>query len=90
MAQPLIIQHVSNSLSVLRQKKRSENIIEMSHNLFNQLPVDGVLNCFPFLAIINCAEINNHERASLNFYPMMFLGKKSLEMNSIFHSCKSR
>lgn len=88
VAQPLIIQHVSNSSSVLRQKKWSENIIEMSHNLFNQLSVDGVLNCFPFLAIINRAEINNHERASLYFYPMMFLGKKSLEMNSIFHSCK--
>ena len=88
MAQPLIIQHVSNSLSVLRQKKRSENIIEMSHNLFKQFSVDGVLNCFPFLAIINSAEINNHGHASLYFYPMMFSGKKSLEMNSIFHSCK--
>lgn len=76
VAQPLIIQHISNSSRVLRQKKRSENIIEMSHNLFNQFSVDGVFNCFPFFAIINSAEINNHEHASLYFYPMMFLGKK--------------
>lgn len=43
----------------MEAEKWFENIIGMPHNSLDQFSVDGRLNCFPFSAIINSAEIND-------------------------------